>query len=114
VGSATDLARAAADLVLPDDGLKLLPWIVSVARDTRRTIVTSLAWAFGYNVVALGLAMSGLLQPVVAAAMMAASSLIVVANSLRMELGPEAGSVPGTAASHDARPSVPSMTSIAS
>ena len=114
VGSATDLARAAADLVLPDDGLKLLPWIVSVARDTRRTIVTSLAWAFGYNVVALGLAMSGLLQPVIAAAMMAASSLIVVANSLRMELGPEAGSVPGTAASHDARPSVPSMTSIAS
>ena len=60
VGGATDLARAAADLVLPDDGLKLLPWIVTVARDTRRTIVTSLAWAFGYNVLAIGLAMSGL------------------------------------------------------
>ena len=63
VGSATDLARAAADLVLPDDGLQLLPWIVAVARETRRNILTSLAWAFGYNILALGLAMSGLLQP---------------------------------------------------
>ena len=114
VGGATDLARAAADLVLPDDGLKLLPWIVTVARDTRRTIVTSLAWAFGYNVLAIGLAMSGLLQPVIAAAMMAASSLIVVVNSLRMERDPETASMPGTAASHEAGPPVPSMTSMAS
>lgn len=114
VGGATDLARAAADLVLPDDGLKLLPWIVTVARDTRRIIVTSLAWAFGYNVLAIGLAMSGLLQPVIAAAMMAASSLIVVVNSLRMERDPETASMPGTAASHDTRPPVPSMTSMAS
>ena len=114
VGGATDLARAAADLVLPDDGLKLLPWIVTIARDTRRTIVTSLAWAFGYNVLAIGLAMSGLLQPVIAAAMMAASSLIVVVNSLRMERDPETASMPGTAASHEAGPPVPSMTSMAS
>jgi len=106
VGGATDLARAAADLVLPDDGLKLLPWIVVVARQTRRNILTSLAWAFGYNILALGFAMSGLLQPLIAAAMMAASSLIVVLNSLRMERDPETDSMAGTAASHDARPPV--------
>lgn len=94
VGGATDLARAAADLVLPDDGLRLLPWIVATARDTRRIILANLAWAFGYNILALGLAMSGVLQPLIAAAMMAASSLIVVVNSLRMELGPETNSMP--------------------
>ena len=76
--------------------------------------MTSLAWAFGYNVLAIGLAMSGLLQPVIAAAMMAASSLIVVVNSLRMERDPETASMLGTAAPHEAGPPVPSMTSMAS
>ncbi len=114
VGSATDLARAAADLVLPEDGLKLLPWIVAVAREMRRTILAGLGWAFGYNILALGLAMSGLLQPLIAAGMMAASSLIVVINSLRMERDPETDSMAGTAASHAARPPVPSMRSLAS
>jgi len=114
VGGATDLARAAADLVLPDDGLKLLPWIVTVARDTHRIILASLAWAFGYNILALGLAMGGLLQPLIAAAMMAASSLIVVLNSLRMERDPETESMAGMATSHDARSPVASMTSLAS
>ena len=108
VGSATDLARAAADLVLPDDGLRLLPWIVTVARDVRRTILGSLAWAFAYNLLALGLAMSGLLQPLLAAAMMAASSFIVVLTSLRMEYGPEPEAIVGTAASQDAGPPVSS------
>jgi heavy metal translocating P-type ATPase len=85
VGSATDLARETADLVLPDDGLRLLPWTIQLARAVRRTIVTSLAWAFGYNLVALGLAAFGLLQPILAAALMASSSLIVIINSLRVE-----------------------------
>ena len=68
VGSATDLARETAALVLPPGGLWLLPWVVSVARLVRRTILTNLIWAFGYNLVALTLAALGLLQPVVAAA----------------------------------------------
>jgi P-type Cu2+ transporter len=89
VGGATDLARETADLALPEDGLRLLPWAIDVARATRRTIVTSLAWAFGYNIVALGLAAFGLLQPILAAGLMASSSLIVILNSLRLERLPD-------------------------
>jgi Cu2+-exporting ATPase len=85
VGSATDLARESADVVLPDDGLVLLPWLARLARRVRNTIMTNLGWAFGYNAVALTLAACGLLQPILAAGLMAGSSLLVVANSLRLE-----------------------------
>jgi Cu2+-exporting ATPase len=89
VGSATDLARETATLVLPPGGLWLLPYAVDVARAVRRTILGNLAWAFGYNFVAIGLAAAGLLQPVLAAAVMAGSSLLVVLNSLRLERLPD-------------------------
>jgi P-type Cu2+ transporter len=89
VGSATDLARETAALVLPSGGLWMLPWIIDVARAVRRTILTNLTWAFGYNLVALTLAMLGLLQPVLAAAVMAGSSILVVLNSLRLERLPD-------------------------
>ena len=69
VGSATDLARETSSLVLPPDGLWMLPWIITVARKVRSTILTNLAWAFGYNLTALALAVAGVLQPVLAAAM---------------------------------------------
>jgi Cu2+-exporting ATPase len=85
VGSATDLARETADLVLPADGLWLLPWVVGRARAVRSTILANLAWAFGYNLIALICAVLGLLQPILAAAVMAGSSLLVVLNSLRLE-----------------------------
>jgi P-type Cu2+ transporter len=85
VGSATDLARETADLVLPAGGLWLLPWVVGRARAVRSTILANLAWAFGYNLVALTCAVLGLLQPILAAAVMAGSSLLVVLNSLRLE-----------------------------
>ena len=89
VGSATDLARETAALVLPADGLRLLPWAVDVARAVRRTILTNLMWAFGYNLVALTAAAFGLLQPILAAAVMAGSSILVVVNSLRLEQLPD-------------------------
>jgi Cu2+-exporting ATPase len=85
VGSATDLARETADLVLPAGGLWLLPWVVGRARAVRSTVLANLAWAFGYNLVALTCAVLGLLQPILAAAVMAGSSLLVVLNSLRLE-----------------------------
>jgi Cu2+-exporting ATPase len=85
VGTATDLARETAAIVLPKAGLWMLPWVVDVARATRTTILTNLMWAFGYNFGAIGLAMLGLLQPVFAAAIMAGSSVVVVLNSLRLE-----------------------------
>jgi Cu2+-exporting ATPase len=90
VGSATDLARETASLVLPKGGLWMLPWVVTVARAVRRTILTNLIWAFGYNLVALTLAALGILQPVLAAAVMASSSLLLVVNSLRLSRLPDA------------------------
>jgi P-type Cu2+ transporter len=89
VGSATDLARETAEVVLPRGGLWMLPWVVDVARAVRRTILTNLLWAFGYNLIALTLAVLGLLQPVLAAAVMAGSSILVVLNSLRLERMPD-------------------------
>ncbi|WP_244846306.1 heavy metal translocating P-type ATPase [Mesorhizobium sp. L-8-3] len=89
VGSATDLARETATVLLPSGGLWMLPWVVSVARMVRRTVITNLVWAFGYNLVALTLAALGLLQPVLAAAVMASSSLLLVVNSLRLCRLPE-------------------------
>jgi Cu2+-exporting ATPase len=60
-----------------------------MARAVRMTILTNLMWAFGYNFIAVGLAMAGLLQPVFAAAVMAGSSIVVVFNSLRLERLPD-------------------------
>jgi Cu2+-exporting ATPase len=89
VGSATDLARETASIVLPTGGLWMLPWVIAVARAVRRTIVTNLIWAFGYNLVALTFAALGILQPVLAAAVMASSSLLLVVNSLRLSRLPD-------------------------
>jgi Cu2+-exporting ATPase len=85
VGSATDLARETADIVLPRGGLQLLPWVIGLSWAVRRTIITNLAWAFGYNAIGLALAASGHLQPILAAVLMAGSSVFVVLNSLRLE-----------------------------
>jgi Cu2+-exporting ATPase len=97
VGSATDLARETAAIVLPPGGLWMLPWVVDVARAVRAAILTNLMWAFAYNFVAVGLAMAGLLQPVLAAAVMAGSSIVVVLNSLRLERLPDPVASPGEA-----------------
>jgi P-type Cu2+ transporter len=94
VGSATDLARETAALVLPRGGLWMLPWVVDVARAVRTTILTNLLWAFGYNLIALTLAVLGLLQPILAAAVMAGSSILVVLNSLRLERMPDPARTP--------------------
>jgi Cu2+-exporting ATPase len=71
--------------VLPKDGLWLLPWVVERARAVRSSILANLAWAFGYNLIALTCAALGLLHPILAATVMAGSSLLVVLNSLRLE-----------------------------
>lgn len=89
VGSAVELARQAADVVLPKGGLNLVPWVIALSRSVYRTILVNFGWAFAYNAAALALAASGHLRPVLAAALMAGSSLFVVLNSLRLERFPE-------------------------
>ena len=83
VGEATDLAKESADVVLPDGRLDLLPWVLQLAEDVRRSVRANLLWAFAYNAIALTLATCGLLRPAIAAALMAGSSLLIVARSLR-------------------------------
>jgi Cu2+-exporting ATPase len=82
VGGASDLARESADVVLSEGSLSQLPWLLQLADDVRRSVRANLVWAFSYNAVALTLAATGLLQPVLAAALMAGSSLVVVGRSL--------------------------------
>ena len=89
VGSATDLARETAAIVLPKNGFWMLPWVVDVARAVHKTILTNLMWAFGYNIIALSLAAAGALEPILAAAAMAGSSVLVVVNSLRLARLPD-------------------------
>ncbi len=86
VGIALDhaaLATDAADAVLTSEDLRVVPTVFALTRRTNRRIKSNLAWAFCYNAVALPLAVAGVLNPLLAAAAMAASSLLVVGNSAR-------------------------------
>jgi cation-transporting P-type ATPase A/B/Cu+-exporting ATPase len=80
----TDAALGAADLILVREDLLVVPCALGLAEATVRTIRVNLAWAFGYNLLALPLAVLGLLNPLIAGAAMALSSLLVVSNSLRL------------------------------
>lgn len=82
VGNATQLTQETADVVLHSNDISQLLPLLSIAAITKQTIVSNLFWAFGYNVVAIALAASGLLQPILAALLMAGSSLIVIANTM--------------------------------
>jgi copper-transporting P-type ATPase V len=84
IGTGTDVAIESSDLTLLRGDLAGVPTAIRLARRTYRTIVQNLGWAFGYNIAAIPLAAVGLLNPLIAGAAMAFSSVSVVANSLRL------------------------------
>lgn len=87
VGTGADLTREAADVNVLSPDLGKVLWIIEYARKVRRTIRGNLFWAFAYNGIAIAFAAAGRLNPLVAAAAMIASSLVILWNTRRLVHG---------------------------
>jgi Cu+-exporting ATPase len=88
VARATDVARESADIILINSDIQALPEAIALARATLRTIRQNLFWAFFYNAAAVPLAALGFISPILCAAAMGVSDLIVIGNSLRLARRP--------------------------
>jgi P-type E1-E2 ATPase len=84
LGTGKDLTREAAQVNIVSDDLSTVPWLLQLARAVQRTVLQNLSWALIYNALALAAAMSGRLNPVIAALAMIGSSVLIVANAQRL------------------------------
>jgi P-type Cu+ transporter len=109
LGSGTDVAISAADMILLRDDLRVIPDSIRLARATLKVIRRNLGWAFGYNIAAIPLAAAGFLNPIIAGAAMAASSAFVVASSVRLRRFDGTGQAPSSRQS-DAAEHSPTIT----
>ncbi|MBI4772301.1 MAG: cation-translocating P-type ATPase, partial [Chloroflexi bacterium] len=88
LGCGVDVTREAADVSLVGSDLRRVAWTIRLAQETYRAIRQNLWWAFVYNVLGIGLALAGVLHPIVSAVAMVTSNLFVVSNSLRLAKRP--------------------------
>jgi P-type Cu2+ transporter len=111
-GAGTELARQAGNVVILSDRLGQLPWLIELSRQTCSIIRGNFACSFGYNAIALGAAMAGLLHPLLAALAMVVSSLTVLGNSLRISGFPDDAVLPSDGALPDSQKlAMPQITS---
>lgn len=107
IGTGTDVAIESSDLTLMRGDVAGVVTAIELSRRTYRTIVQNLFWAFGYNTIAIPLAVAGLLSPLIAGAAMAFSSISVVANSIRLRRFAPTATVPSKS---DRTPAAASLT----
>jgi len=99
LGCGADISRQSADLCLLGNDLGRITWAYELARMTLRVVRQNLAWAFGYNLIGIGLAVTGRLNPIWAAFFMVAGSIVVIINSMRLGGFPLPNNSPGSVTS---------------